>query len=45
MESEKMRSLLLTFAENLNFSETQVEKYYHNLLEVVIVFRCDFRHF
>jgi hypothetical protein len=26
MESEKMRSLLLTFAENLSFSEIQVEK-------------------
>jgi hypothetical protein len=26
MESEKMRSLLLTFAENLTFSEIQVEK-------------------
>jgi hypothetical protein len=26
MESQKMRSLLLTFAENLNFSETQLEE-------------------
>lgn len=26
MESKKMRSLLLTFAQNLNLSETQLEK-------------------